>query len=217
MAGIDCSLLADGPADVALLPILEWVVRQHARQSAVHFEWADLRRLPSPPRMLAERITQAVELYPCDVLFVHRDAERQNPELRYDEIRAAVEMAKRQGFPLPHVCVVPVRMQEAWLLLDAQAIRRAADNPNGKIPLDLPPARRIEDLPNPKAVLYDLLSVASGKRGRRLKRFRPEQCAPLVTQHTDDFRALRSLSAFRRLEHDIHAVVEALAEGSGKQ
>jgi hypothetical protein len=39
---------------------------------------------------------------------------------------------------MPVVCVVPVRMMEAWLLIDEMAIRRVAGNPNGRIPIELP-------------------------------------------------------------------------------
>jgi len=127
MAALDCTLLADGSSDVALLPILRWVVRQHAAGMGVNCEWADMRQLPRPPRTLADRVIKANELRPCQVLFVHRDAESQPPAFRYDEVEQAVAEARRKGFLTPHVCVVPVRMQEAWLLLDEAAIRRASE------------------------------------------------------------------------------------------
>lgn len=212
MALLNCTLLADGSSDVVLLPILEWTIRQHVDEIAVQCEWADLRRLPSQPRGLAARIVKAVEFYPCDVLFVHRDAEGQDPERRYKEINDAVRIATDQGFNLPHVCIVPVRMQEAWLLLDPVAIRRAADNPNGKAQLNLPPPRRIEALPDPKEVLYQSLKAASGLSGRRLKRFRPEQRAHFVPRYMTDFRILRQLHAFKRMEEDIRIVADNLNE-----
>ena len=213
MTLINCTLLTDGSSDVALLPILEWAIRQHVGEIAVQCEWADLRRLPSQPRGLGARIVKAVELYPCDMLFVHRDAEGQDPGRRYEEINAAVLVATDLGFNLPHVCVVPVRMQEAWLLLDPAAIRSAADNPNGKAPLNLPPPRRIESLPDPKDVLYHSLKAASELGGGRLKRFRPEQRAHSVPRYMTDFRVLRHLPAFVRMEEDIRIVVGRFKEG----
>jgi hypothetical protein len=213
MTLLNCTLLTDGSSDVALLPILEWAIRQHVGEIAVQCEWADLRRLRLQPRGLGARIVKAVELYPCDMLFVHRDAEGQDPGHRYEEINAAVRVAADLGFNLPYVCVVPVRMQEAWLLLDPVAIRSAADNPNGKAQLNLPPPRRIEAHPDPKEVLYQALKAASELSGRRLKRYRPEQRAHSVPRYMTDFGVLRQLPAFVRMEEDIRIVVERMNGG----
>ena len=210
MALLNCTLLTDGSSDVALLPILEWALRQQAGELAVQCQWADLRRLQLRPRTLGDRIAKAVDLYPCHMLFVHRDAEGQHPERRYEEIRTAVQVAGTQGFNVPYVCVVPVRMQEAWLLLDSVAIRHAAGNPNGTVRLNLPTPQRLEAHPDPKLVLYESLKAASEFRGRRLKRFRTEQCAPSVSRYMTDFRSLRVLPAFVRMEADIRTVIDGL-------
>ena len=210
MPSLDCTLLADGSSDTALLPILEWVIRQHSGDAGVQCEWADLRRLHEPPRALVDRIVKAVEFYPCHLLFVHRDAEGQDPEMRYEEIHTAVQVARVRGVELPYVCVVPVRMQEAWLLLEPSAIRHAVNNPHGTAPLNLPAPHRIEAHPNPKVLLYESLRTASELSGRRLKRFQPEKGALLVSRHMSDFGVLRVLSAFRRLEGDVQANIAAL-------
>lgn len=210
MSMLDCSLLSDGPSDVALVPMIEWALAQHALPVPARLVWADLRRSPNRARTLKDRIRQTAELYPCDILFVHRDAEGQNPQLRYDEIAAALTELAADGLNLPHVCVVPVRMQEAWLLIDEQAIRRASGNPHGRTPLNLPRKNRIEALPDPKIELYNLLRKASGRRGRRLKKFRPEECAILVSEHIGDFSVLNGLPAFDRMVADIGAVLRVL-------
>lgn len=165
---------------------------------------ADLSRLPRPARTLAERVKLAVALYPFDVLFVHRDAEREPHAMRVEEIRAALG-----EITLPAVCVVPVRMQEAWLLFDERAIRRAAGNPGGHTPLSLPRIRDLERLPDPKAELHRRLKEASGLAGRRLKAFLPHRATYLVGQYIDDFSPLRGLAAFKALEAEIAAVVAA--------
>jgi hypothetical protein len=211
MRQIACTLLTDGPTDVALIPILEWTMRQHAKKLAIQFEWADFRRLPSPPHTLTDKIAKAVDLYPCHVLFVHRDAEGQDPELRYGQILSAIQAVREHGIDVPYICVVPVRMQEAWLLMDGAAIRRAVDNPSGVMDLELPQAKQIENLPDPKARLYDTLKKASGLHGRRLKRFRPDERACRVPDYITGFEALRALSAFRRLEDDIRDAFVKLA------
>ena len=120
--------MADGASDRALLPVLRWLLRQHCENLPIQPGFSDLRRLRKPPRRLAERIERSIELYPCDLLFVHRDAETESIDKREEEIRAALEESAR-GKMAPVICVVPVRMQEAWLLIDETALRRAAGNP----------------------------------------------------------------------------------------
>ena len=203
MAQVVCSLLADGPSDTALLPILRWIVAQRDGNATVRCEWADLRELRPAPRSLSERILKAVEFYSCDVLFVHRDAEKQSSATRYAEIAQAIDIAKTSGFDVPHICVVPVRMQEAWLLFSEQAIRTAAGNPNGTVRLFLPHLSKVEDIPDPKTVLYALLCAASELQRRRLKKFNPGRRARQVPEHIADFSPLRALPAFQRLEADV--------------
>jgi len=210
MTSVDCSLLADGPSDSALTPILVWVMQQQLPRIVVHCEWADLRRLRPEPRNLADRIIAAINWYPCQVLFIHRDAENQSPDRRYEEIEEAVRAAGDNGLRLPYICVVPVRMMEAWLLLDEVAIRRASGNPNDDVPLALPPPPRVEDISDPKQLLHAVLRTASGLRGRRLRKFREEHCVTLVTSHMRDFACLRILPAFQRLERDVRRVARHL-------
>jgi len=206
---IDCTLVSEGSSDVALVPLIRWTVAQHATPCLVDVAWADLRRSRKPARTLAEKLAEAVELYPCNVLFVHRDSDRQPPERRHREIDDAIAEA-REHVIVPHVCVVPVRMQEAWLLLDSDAIRYAAGNPNGRVALNMPAAGRIEGLPDPKRTLHGLLRTASEKRGRRLRTFHPGKHARLVSEYMRDVGMLRGLSAFRRFEADVCDVLARL-------
>lgn len=203
MSELTFTLLADGPSDAALIPILRWSLRQHMQLTTIQLEWANLRRLPNPPRDLPSRILEALKLYPCDVLFVHRDAENQNPDLRYREIEEAMERIAAEIGRKYYVRVVPVRMQEAWLLINQSAIRRAAGNPNGEKALALPDVSEIESIPSPKKRLLQLLTDASELRGRRLKKFRPTKHVHLIAANISDFSPLRQLPAFQRLEADI--------------
>ena len=200
------SLVSDGSSDAALLPILSWLLRECGVKRAVQPSLADLRRLPEPPKSLDKRIRLALELYPCDLLFVHRDAERQPFDQRKTEIRSALDTIRSSAAP-PWVCVIPVRMTEAWLLIDEAAIRHAAGNRSGRQPLEIPGLLQLEDLPDPKAVLHELLRRASGLQGRRLRQFRVTQSALRVSALTTDFSSLRQLSAFQVLEADLRETV----------
>jgi len=145
MSSIRYTLLTDGSSDRALIPILNWLLRQHLLNHEIQSEWADLSRLPKPPKELSERIELAINLYPCDVLFIHRDAEACELDHRVKEIEA--KLSNLAELQVPVVKVIPVRMTEAWLLFDERAIRTAASNPNGSIVLQLPSFNNIEILP----------------------------------------------------------------------
>ena len=187
------------------MPILDWLLYQHCPEQSVESAWADLAKLPRPPRTLPDKIMTALDLHPCDILFIHRDAEKEAFEVRFREITTALE-----GLVTPPViCVIPVRMQEAWLLYDETAIRRAAGKPNGSTALKLPSLKTVENLPDPKQFLFDLIRASSELKGARLKKLNHRRCAFLVSQSIADFSPLRSLRAFRVLEEQL---VKALEE-----
>lgn len=194
------TLLSDGSSDRTLLPLLNWVLRENTATTFVG-QWADFRRLLSPPSTLRTRVQRAIELYPCDLLFVHRDAENVTRTERVREIRAAL------GQNPPAVCVVPVRMQEAWFLFDEIALRDAAGKPRGREVLSLPPLRRVESLPDPKQLLHHALIHASGLHGRRRRRFPVRQRVYRLAELISDFAPLRVLIAFRALEAELRGVL----------
>lgn len=203
------TLLSDGVSDRALLPLLTWLLQEHCAEYAVQAEWADLRRLPRPPRSLPDRIKISLQLYDCNLLFVHRDAERELRETRVAEIERALEEVSHSIILPPAVCVIPVRMQEAWLLFDEFALRQAAGNPHGRQELKLPSLAKLENLLDPKEVLHDLLRHASGRTGRRLTQLGVSTCAQRVTQFITDFSPLRKLSAFNELESELLQIAKA--------
>lgn len=201
------TLLSHGSSNLALLPVLDWLLRENGVVSPLDAAWADLRHLPTPPGSLAERICACLHYHPCELLFVQRDAEKQPYSTRREEIQRALEAATRSGALPPAVCVIPVRMQEAWLLFDELAIRRAAGNPNGTQALALPPIRTLEDLPGPKQDLHELLRIASGLTGRRRRALKVSALARRVAEFMTDFTPLRNLSAFHALEDDLRQAV----------
>jgi hypothetical protein len=195
--------VTDGPSDGGMLiPILEWLLRTHCGDVGINVVHADFRRCRDVPRGLASRIAFALEAYPCDSLFVHRDAEKDVPESRRREIRSAIEGLGAR-VRVPHICVIPVRMTEAWLLIDQTAIRHASGNPNGTVKLSIPPLSSLEDKPDPKQLLHELLITASELSGRRRKSFNPRDKVQRVAQYLEDFSPLRQLSAFRDLEAEV--------------
>ncbi len=203
MKQLTTTLIGDGTFDRALQPIVLWLMRQHLPHWEIQLEWADLSRLSPRPQGLAERIERAIELFPCDLLFVHRDAERDSRERRIAEIRGALRANALRAFSPPAVCVVPVRMTEAWLLFDELAIRTVVGLPRGGPSLLLPRLRDVENMPDPKTLLHNTLLKASGLRGRRLAKFDAPFHAHLVAETITDFAPLRRLPAFQALEAEL--------------
>jgi hypothetical protein len=202
MPEIRYTLLAEGSSDRALLPIITWTLRCHLKDVAIQSSSADLSRLPLPPKGLVNRIKSSLDLYPCDVLFVHRDTDNQGMDQRIHEIETAIAELALGSAP-PVIGVIPIRMMEAWLMFDEAIIRRVAGNPSGREPLSLPLLKQVESIADPKDRLNTALRVASGLQGRRLKKFRPSEELHRITDLTDDFSPLRQLSAFQRFEGEI--------------
>jgi hypothetical protein len=138
-------------------------------------------------------------------LFIHRDAEAQNPDERRDEIANAVRQADCAPYS---VCVIPVRMTEAWLLLDELAIRRASGNPKGRVALNLPVPALVERTIDPKYTLFQALRTASGHQGRRLRSLRVEALRHKVAELMN-WELLHSLPAFQSLEAELTATLTA--------
>ena len=214
------TLLPDGPTDAALLPILTFLLRENGVRSAIQPLFADLRNLAHPPKRLEERIAEALYLNDTDLLFVHRDAEKVEGALRRQEISTATDKAQgaitasrksskeKTSLAPPVVCVIPIRMTEAWLFSSETALRTAAGNPNGKMILTIPPPKTVEQIPDPKEVLHQLLRTASGYTGRRLHQFSTRKSSHRVAELTDDFSALRGIPAFDAIEADIAEIVQ---------
>jgi Domain of unknown function (DUF4276) len=202
------TLLADGSSDQALLPILTWLLKFHLPDCAIQQQWADLQRLPKALKdTFPKRIEQSLDLYPCELLVVHRDAEKEPHQKRVAEIHNAIG-GVNQSFLAPFICVIPVRMTEVWLLFDEVAIRKAASNPSGRKSLQFPDIKRLEDEPDPKELLYKLLREASDLSQRRLKQFSASSRVYRVAELIDDFSPLRVLSAFKALEGEIKQVIQ---------
>ncbi len=205
MIGLRYTLLSDGTSDRILTHVINWALRGLGvlvREES----HADLSSIRPRPRGLAERARRAVELYPCDVLFIHRDAEREPLDRRLEEVRTAV--ADLDGRQVP---VIPVRMTEAWFLHDESAIRQASGNRRGTVALNLPSVRNVESLPDPKEVLFEALLTATEMTGRRRKQRKRQ--LPLmrarVAELIDDFEPLRGVSAF---DHFIAELDDVLQE-----
>jgi hypothetical protein len=198
------TLVAEGSSDQALLPIIEWTLREAGIGADLEINWANLSGLPRRPVGLGEKIRIATEFFPCDLLIVHRDSNGAGREARLEEVATAVGPLQ---LTIPYVPLIPVKMLEAWLLFSEQALRSAAGNPYSRCALELPNAHELERLADPKHKLFDQLRIASELTGRRLQRFDRNRARAQISEYIDDFSPLRRLSAFRAFEDDLRAVL----------
>ncbi len=148
-----------------------------------------------------------LEYYTCDILFVHRDAEKVSLENRANEVVEAWSKIKDSITIDSMIAVIPVRMTEAWLLFDENSIRIAAGNPNHRSSLSLPSPQQAEQLPDPKATLYQKIKEASALQGRKLAKLKISQRVHVLADNIEDFSPLRQLSAFQKLETDVRATL----------
>lgn len=195
--------LADGSSDLPLARHLERLCADVGHEVLI----TAIDPRSSPDRTVAGRLRMlVVQEFPFDVVFVHRDAEGDDPQRRRREIADGAEAV---GITSPVIPVVPVRMTEAWLLLDPAEIRRVAGRPNGRDPLDLPVPSEVERLADPKARLHQVLLDASGTRGRRRDRFQRDfgQHRALLLERLDLTGPVSRLQAWQHLRLDIDAAL----------
>lgn len=143
------------------------------------------------------------------ILLIHRDSEGQSREQRLQEISRAI---RRHSQSRPCVPIIPVRMTEAWLLLDEAAIRKVAGRPSGREPLDLPSPARAEAVADPKSLLREALRRASGFSGRRLRKLDRDftQHRRILLETLDRQGPVRQLQSWRAFEESVATVARQL-------
>jgi hypothetical protein len=204
--------LCEGSSDTGLRFHIEEIAGAMGRQILVTVP--DLNRLPNKPgRSVADKLRAAQQLsdggHTYDLVVIHRDSDRESPDRRRKEIAEAVATVSPE---LAYVPVIPVRMLEAWLVLDQSAIREVAGNPNGKVALDLPKPAKAESVADPKALLKQAIATASEERGRGLQKLQtrfPANRARLL-QMLDREGPVKQLASWQSFTDDLR---EALGRG----
>lgn len=159
---------------------------------------------------VSQKAKAALDFAPnTDLLFIHRDADGRDPTPRYEEIAQAIESL---GVSIPYVAVVPVQETEAWLLLDEEAIQYVVKKSKGRMRLNLPSPKQVENIAKPKERLKELLARASGLKGRRLKNFNKKfpQHRRKLLENLDCSGPVSEVPAFKRLVDEIAQAIEKL-------
>lgn len=202
--------VAEGSSDSPLASIVETLFFDRGVQ--LHLSSPDFSLL-KVSRDVRSKVIAGLNLMgeQVDLIVVHRDADSVGDSAR----RAEVEQAVR-GIEVTHglVPVIPVRMTEAWLLLDELAIRRVAGNPTGRTPLNLPKLPSIESVADPKTVLRECLLTAAEVTGRRrdafIKRF--SQHRRQLLERLDVSGPVVKLASWQRLAADVESIADSLIQ-----
>lgn len=157
--------LGEGSSDAGIAVHIERIAIECRIDIQLTAPDADL--LPAADKTIAGKLRALMRMGgEYHIVFIHRDADGAGREARISEIRSAIS----EVIPdTAHVSVVPVRMTEAWLVLDERLIREVAGNPNGRVRLNMPTIREAERIADPKALLKELIANASETAGRRRK------------------------------------------------
>ncbi len=182
-------LVADGGTDRLLEPIIDWSIQR--LDPDVQIDGRSFAKRRGTLEAFFDR-------YDPDgmMTFVHRDAEGTPLTERLAEFDVLDQKSM--------VPVIPVRMSEAWILFDKDAISEAVGRVT--LPFSVPRASRLEEISDPKACLDEMLLRAAGNpRGRRLKRFNREivNLRVEVARRIRDFSPLDSLPAFRAFQNTL--------------
>jgi len=136
-------------------------------------------------RRLSDRIQSGLEYSSgVDCLFIHRDAE--HPSQIFNRRREIKDAIQDANYDHLWVGIIPVRMTEAWLLLDEGAIRKISGRRNGTNNLGLPRPSAVEGISDPKDELYRVLMEASGATGRRRRQRKQRELSSMRSQLLED-------------------------------
>jgi hypothetical protein len=201
--------IAEGTSDLPLSDLVELLFFDCGLR--LDLSRPDFSMLAKVPKDSASRIRAGRQLVgrPLDVIVVHRDADRAGSEARREELAAAMSQA---GAPEVMVPVVPVRMTEAWLLLDEEAVRFVAGNPRGRTKLRLPKAHEVESVADPKQLLRECLLTAAEASGRRRERVaqRFEQNRRQLLENLDRSGPVGQLRSWKQMVSDVQQAASVL-------
>lgn len=199
--------VAEGSSDQPLATIVQSLFFE--RGVELHLSAPDFQLLPQRVRKdVKSKIQAGIELsgQVVELIVVHRDSDNVGREARRNEILQATLELDIGSSVVP---VIPVRMTEAWLLLDEPSIRHVAGNPRGKVDLGLPKHHEVERKADPKKLLQECLVAASGVTGRRKERVvkRFDQHRKQLLERLDPNGPVAALDSRRQLIADVDAIV----------
>jgi hypothetical protein len=201
--------VCEGTSDFPLADIVELLYAE--RGLRLRLSRPDYEALRGVRHDVESRLIAGAQLMDTDfdLAVVHRDADNAGWQARRQEIVQAHASSKVECNIVP---IIPITMTEAWLLLDEQAIRDVAGNPNGRVDLSLPKLHEVERLADPKAKLRECLLLAANERGRRRQNIarRFSQNRAQLLERLDINGPVSRLESWLKLIADIEGCIASL-------
>lgn len=207
------ALWAEGRSDARFLqPLLQRACTQmcltEGHQPVEVSDVLDLQPLPTTRSQPREQRIAAAARDARDawsVLFIHADADSDEQRALAERVQPARALLEAE-WGAYSVAVVPVRMTEAWVLADLQAVRSAFGTTRSDQELGLSEAslHGADNLTNPKATLEAAFRASRGKR-------KATSVSPYLglIGETSSFDQLRRLAAYRRMEAELRVALRA--------
>jgi Domain of unknown function (DUF4276) len=214
MRWLGTAMYAEGPTDVRFLqPLLQRACTQmcltECNEPVEVSDVLDLQPLPSTHgHVRAQRIAAAARQArdAWSILFIHADADSDSERAIRERIEPARALLQAE-WGAQSVAVVPVRMTEAWMLADLQALKRAFGTTMDEHEMGLAGAvaHGPDSLSDPKATLNAAFRASCGKR-----RLSPVGAYFGLLGETASIEQLRKLAAFRRMEGELRLALQTL-------
>jgi len=169
---VELALIAEGTSDKVLIPPIRWLCTNIQPNLAYEIEPIIFDNV-SPKPDLSAKVEIVLRQDRHQIILVHRDQDKMTRIDRTREIETAVKSAQHRlpsATASTFIPIIPVRMTEAWFLIDEAAIKKAAGFPNNRTLLNLPNARQLESVADAKKcftkkseLLLDTLAESSEK------------------------------------------------------
>lgn len=202
------ALYAEGSTDERFLPpviqrTVEHIVAERGRTMVDVLEPLLVQKNPDISGQ-AERILDAArQTTGSHALIIHADADHPTAERALTErFQPGLQLVKQAGIDHHLIPLIPVRMIEAWLLADPDALRQVIGTRDLHLPLQ---AHQVESDPDPKQTLKDVVQRATAQRRRRRAIRVSDMFAPLA--RTISLEHLRSVPAYQQFVVDMSAAL----------
>lgn len=206
---LTATLIRDGKSDTGMLtPIISWLFNDLYDDIILEMQSEDFKNVAYEIKVgdILEKIKYVGKEINPDIIFVHRDSEKQGYDARLAEIEDKI---KNSNFYDKIVRVIPIRMTEAWLLTDARAICIASGIKDKKkfkqVQDKLPKIGKIEEVSHPKMAIQDIIRELKKDKSSRNRGLPP---MALIADNTENFAALRNLSAFKKFEEEVKTFID---------
>ena len=216
MNSVTFGLYAEGRTDERFLPIL---IRRASENVLIQYDRSNIEAIEPilikvqydsyPDR--ADRIRAAAqEACGYHALIIHADADDLDYQQAYNErFKPGLERVRvEQNVCRELIPIIPVRMIEAWMLADIEALEKVLDTAINPRSLQLKKTHQVEKYQDPKSTLESIIqSVFPNKQKQwsRIKGLLYAELAPLIR-----LSCLKQVPAYKEFEQELSRVLKIL-------